>query len=216
MDACRFPRLTAGEILEHWILRDPEADRVMREALAEDKGVLCVSAHAGFWELTGFIFPAMGYPTVCIANRLPPLRINAVIQSIRRRLGNEIVQQEGALVSILRALKERKTCGIIMDHWGKRRSPLIPFFGKPARTVDTVARLHLRTGAPIVSSLMFREPDGRFRWRCRRITPPSVAGLPHEEQIHKILEVCNADIEAAICANPEQWTWMHNRWRNSR
>jgi KDO2-lipid IV(A) lauroyltransferase len=187
----------------------------MNAALKEGKGIICVSAHAGFWELTGFIFPAMGYPCVCIANRLPVPGINAAIRKIRARLGNEIVDQEGALVHILRALKEGKTVGIIMDHWGKSKAPLISFFGRDTRTVDTVARLHLKTGAPIISSMMIRQSDGRYWWRCKRILVPLGDNSPTEARINEILTLCNRDIEAAIRENPEQWTWMHNRWRDS-
>jgi len=214
-EACYFRTASPAWMLSDWIIRDPESEKVMKAAIAENKGVICVSAHAGFWELTGFIFPSMGYPCVCIANRLPAPGINAEIRRIRARLGNEIVDQEGALVHILRALKEKKTVGIIMDHWGKSKSPKIPFFGRETRTLDTVARLHLKTDAPIISSMMFRQPDGRYQWRCKRILTPILTDSSSEKRINEILRQCNQDIESAIRENPEQWTWMHNRWRDS-
>lgn len=213
-DVCHFRSATAEEILRDWVVRDPQCDRVMQEVLAENKGVLGIGAHLGFWEISGFIFPAMGYPSVCVSNKLTAARIDQMVQRIRARLGNVIVHQEGALVKLLRALKENKSVGLIMDHWGKSSSPKVPFFGKDAETIDTVARLHLKTGAPIITNLMLRQPDGRYRWRCKRMQIPSGEGLTQEQHISAILTVCNKEIEEAIREAPEQWTWMHKRWRN--
>jgi KDO2-lipid IV(A) lauroyltransferase len=212
-DVCHFRSATAEDLLQNWIVRDPESDRVMREALAENKGVLGVGAHLGFWEIAGFIFPSLGYPSVCVSNKLTAERIDAMVQRIRGRLGNVIVHQEGAVVRLLRALKEGKTVGIIMDHWGKSSSPVIPFFGQDTRTIDTIARLHIKTGAPIISNMMLRQKDGRYLWRCRRLEVRGKDGLTHDEHIRAILTVCNREIEQAIREYPEQWTWMHKRWR---
>jgi Kdo2-lipid IVA lauroyltransferase/acyltransferase len=212
-DVCRFRSLSKERLLSVWIDRDPESERVLTEALAEGKGMVGVGAHTGFWELSAFAYSAMGYKSVCVSNRLPAPRINDLVQRIRARFGNVIVHQEGALIHLLRALKNGQAVGIIMDHWGESRSPLVPFFGRETRTVDTVARLHRKTGAPVVSNMMLRRPDGRYVWRFKRIAVPPADGLTEEEHIRAILLACNQDIEAAIREYPEQWTWMHKRWR---
>lgn len=212
-DVCHFRSANAEDLLKNWIVRPPDCDEVMQEALAEGKGVIGIGGHIGFWELSGFLFPAMGYPSVCVANRLGASRIDAMVQRIRGRLGNLIVHQEGALIQLFRALKHGKSVGLIMDHWGGNKAPLVPFFGKNTKTLDTVARMHRKTGAPIVCNLMIRRQDGKYIWRCKRIRIPSGEGVKEETHILAILMACNRDLENVIKDNPEQWTWMHKRWR---
>lgn len=212
-DVCHFRSATADDLFENWVVRDPQSDRVAQEALAENKGVIGIGGHVGFWELSGFIYPSMGYPSVCVANRLGAPKVDEMVQRIRARLGNVVVHQEGALIHLLRALKQKKSIGLIMDHWGGTGAPVVPFFGKDTRTIDTVARLHRKTGAPIISNLMLRRADGKYVWRCRRINVPLAGEMKEDEHIRAILLACNQDMEAAIREHPEQWTWMHKRWR---
>lgn len=212
-DVCHFRSASAEELLKDWIVRPSDCDEVMQEALAEGKGVIGIGGHIGFWELSGFAYPAMGFPCVCVANRLGAPKVDEMVQTIRGRLGNVVVHQEGALIHLLRALKQGKTVGLIMDHWGTTASPIVPFFGKNTRTIDTVARLHRKTGAPIISNLMIRRQDGRYVWRCKRIHVPPGDGVSEDLHIRAILLACNRDLESVIRDNPEQWTWMHKRWR---
>lgn len=213
-DVCHFRSASAEDILKNWIVRNPDCDEVMQEALADGKGVIGIGGHIGFWELSGFIYPAMGYPSVCVANRISAPKVDEMVQAIRGRLGNIVVHQEGALIHLLRGLKQGKAIGVIMDHWGTTASPIVPFFGTNTRTIDTAARIHRKTGAPIISNLMIRRQDGRYVWRCKRIhVPPPSDTVSEEVHILAILLACNRDLEAAIRDNPEQWTWMHKRWR---
>jgi KDO2-lipid IV(A) lauroyltransferase len=212
-DVCRFRSMTQQELLNDWIVPGPDSHRVMREALAEGRGVLGLSAHAGFWELIGFAFPALGYPLVSIANRISAPRIEYHVKRIRERLGNRIVYQEGALLPLLRSLRDGQTLGIIMDHWAGPEGLLVPFFGRETRTVTSVARIHQKCGTPVVINYMLRRPDGRYDWRAHRVPMPPAAGLSPDEHLRALTLACNKAIEEVILEAPEQWIWMHKRWR---
>jgi KDO2-lipid IV(A) lauroyltransferase len=84
----------------------------------------------------------------------------------------------------------------------------VPFFGVPASTSKGLALLALRTGAPVVPVFLRREPDGRH---CMDVRPPLPA--PPDEDVLTYTAAFNAAIEAAIRRAPEQWLWMHARWR---
>jgi Kdo2-lipid IVA lauroyltransferase/acyltransferase len=149
----------------------------------------------------------------CWAVRSSAPRIDQLLTSMRSRLGHTVVQKEGALRHLLRALKENNGVGVIMDQHGGQEGKWVPFFGREGSTVDTCARLHLKVGAPMLCNFMLRQSDGRYLWRCREIQVPPSAGQSQDEQIHQILLACNREFEEAIRAAPEQWIWMHKRWR---
>jgi Kdo2-lipid IVA lauroyltransferase/acyltransferase len=212
-DVSRFRSLSAEQV-RAWIVSEEGADARTREALALGRGTIAISGHIGHWELGGFAFPALGFPLVSVARRLEAPRVDALINSIRCRHGNTIIPQEGALRACFFALREKKCVGLVVDQHGGPHGPSVPFFGRAVSTYDIAARLHLLTGAPIVCHLMLRRPDGRYTWRCRRVELPSFSSeVPEDERIHRILAACNRELEAAIRETPEQWLWMHNRWK---
>jgi KDO2-lipid IV(A) lauroyltransferase len=217
VEFCRFLRVTAEDIRRRWVAPEPGAEECVRAALAEGRGVIAVSGHVGFWELSGLAYPAFGFPLLSITREAPAPRIEELIMRIRGRLGNRLVYQRHALFHLLRALRQKKVVGLHMDQYAGRQGTYVPFFGREASSVDTCARLHVMTGAPLVSTFMQRRPDGRYAWRCRRMeVPPPAAGQTEEARIRQVLELCNRELETAIRQAPEQWLWIHNRWRDHR
>jgi len=214
VEFCHLKSIRPEDLRAHWIVPEDDADGRIRAALAQGKGMIAVGTHIGSWELAGFAFPTLGYPLVSISRRIPSPRVEELVLKIRSRLGNEVVHKEGALRHMLRALKDNKCLGIIMDQYAGRESPWVPFFGREASTIDSVARLHLRTGCPVMFNIMTRRPDGKFRWRCIPIQPPPpVEGESDDARVRGILMACHKEFEAAIRETPEQWLWMHKRWK---
>ena len=214
-DFCHFDKVKPEELRGGWIVLEEGTDGLMRNALAQKCGLICVSAHIGFWELGGFAYPALGYPLVSVSRRIPGPRLEALANRMRTRLGNVVVHKEGALRPLLRALHDNQCIGVIMDQRAGRAGPWVQFFTRPASTVDTCARLHLKTGAPLLSSLMIRRADGRYTWRCRPIHVPPLEGRSPDERVIIILRAIHCDLEEAIRETPEQWLWMYKRWKGS-
>lgn len=215
-DFCRFTRLNKEDLLGKFIVPDADAFDVTRAAFAEGNGVIGVASHIGFWELSGFASNVLGFEKiVSVSRKLPIPRLEEYLTRVRERLGNQIVSQDGALRPILRALKENRSAGILTDLHAGREHPWIPFFGREASTFDTCAKLHLKTGAPLLRVVMFRRPDGRYRWSVKRIEPGPLIGS-EEEKVRHILTAMNRSLEDAIREHPEQWVWMNKRWREKK
>lgn len=211
-DFCLLTRASKEYVLNTLLSASPENIAVGREAFGEGRGVICTAAHIGFWELSGFVSKIMNYDLVSVSRKLPAPRLEAFIARVRQRMGNQIINQEGALRVILRALKENRGAGILVDLHAGRESPWIPFFGKEASTYDSAARLHLKTGAALVLALTVRGDDGYYKLIARRIRPTAIDGN-EDAQIRHVLVTINAELEKVIREYPEQWVWMHKRWR---
>jgi len=212
-DFCHFPHIKPEDIRARWVVPEEGADERVRQAFAAERGIIAVAAHIGFWELSGFAFPTLGLPLVSISREIEAPRLEELINRIRSRLGNNVVHKEGALRPVLRALHENKSVGVIMDQYGGPDSPWVPFFSRDASTVDTCARLHIRTGAPLLSNLMIRRPDGRYTWRCRQLPVPPRGNESDDDYVKLILREINRDFENAIREAPEQWLWIYKRWK---
>ena len=214
-DFCHFDKIKPEEVRGGWVVPEEGADELMRKAQTQGCGVICVAAHIGFWELSGFAYPALGYPVVSVSRRIAAPRLEALVNGIRTRLGNVLVHKKGALRPLLRALQENKCIGVVMDQRAGREGPWVQFFTRPASTVDTCARLHIKTGAPLISNLMIRRGDGRYTWRCRRISVPPQGGMSEDAYVKAILRAIHCDLEEAIRETPAQWLWMYKRWKGS-
>jgi KDO2-lipid IV(A) lauroyltransferase len=213
-DFCQMLRLSPEKVCSEWIVpEDPKNSEKAKEMLSRGRGLICISGHIGLWELTGGAFPLLsGKPMVSVSRELAAPRIEKFVADVRQRFGAEIIHQEGAVQQLIRALRDGKSIGLLTDQWAGRESSWIKFFGQETSTAATAALLHLRARAPIACHFMLRRPDGRYTWRCNELKAPP-AELSTDERIRLILEGCNKEFEEAIRAAPEQWLWMHKRWR---
>lgn len=212
-DFCVLSRVSREFLTNEMIVPDPGLRELVEACHNEGKGIIALAAHIGFWELSGYASKLYGFELVSVSRRIPSPRFEAFVTRVRERMGNKMVNQEGALRAILRQLKENRGAGILMDLYGGRDSPWIPFFGKEASTFDTAGRLYVKSRVPVVLGLMLRRPDGRYRFSLTRIQP-EVSGS-EEEQIRQMLTAINAEMERVIREHPEQWLWMHKRWRGA-
>ncbi|HKY07681.1 MAG TPA: lysophospholipid acyltransferase family protein [Candidatus Binatia bacterium] len=193
---------------------DGEARRVLDEALAEGKGVIFISGHVGNWEMLGQAIAAAGYPLVTIATPFYDPRVTKWVDHWRTRRGLKIIwREENSGKAILRALRRNDLIAFLIDQNTRTAGDYVPFFGRPAFTPTTPAALALRTGAPMV-----------FCWHHRhgkthRITVERVVYHPTGDRRRDVLaltEMLTARLESVIRMAPEQWVWMHRRWRTSR
>jgi KDO2-lipid IV(A) lauroyltransferase len=163
-DTCHFRSLSSEQLREHWIVPEPNAEENLKRAVAQNKGVIAISGHMGHWELVGIAYAAFGHPLLCVARRIEAPRIDALITWMRTRHGNRIIYQQGALRTFFFGLRKKKNIGIVMDQYAGRNSPFIEFFGKPASTPDTAARLHVLTGGPRRLNTKYVGGPGNYLW----------------------------------------------------
>jgi KDO2-lipid IV(A) lauroyltransferase len=121
----------------------------------------------------------------------------------------ELITKRRALPDIVDALRSGRIVGILLDQNASRREGVfVPFFGVPASTSKGMALIALRTGAPVLPVFIRRRPDGRHVVDAGPPVP-----VPADGDVVAFTRAFNEAIEAAIRRAPEQWFWLHRRWK---
>ncbi len=187
----------------------------LRAAADGGRGVLALTAHFGNWELLGVAHTLLGLPATLVVRPLDSAFANRLAERLRVRTGAELVAKRRALRPVLRALRRGRMVGILLDQNASRAEGVfVPFFGRPASTSRSLALLSLRSAVPIVPVFIHRERDGRHRI----VIEPAIAAPPSgppEAAIFELTAECVRRTEATIRRWPEQWLWLHRRWRTS-
>ncbi len=171
-----------------------------------------LTAHLGNWEVLVRAAAALGVPVSIITRRLRAGWAERAWRRLRRG-GAGLIVAEGGARAVVAALQAGEVVGYVLDqHMPPRRAVWVPFFGHPAATSPDLARLARLTGAPVVPLFTWRGSDGRH---VVEIQPP--LALPRTasaaDDILEGTRRCAATIEAAVRAHPEQWLWIHRRWK---
>ena len=181
----------------------------LKAAAAEGKGVLALTAHLGNWELLAFTPRLFHFPSSVVVRPLDQPASRWAVDRLRRRTGAEIIAKRRALRDIMEALRRGRMVGILLDQNAARSEGVFaPFFGLPASTSRSLAVISLRTGAPVVPVFIRRESGGRHLVEFAPAVP-----VPSDSSVEAFTAAFNRRIEDAVRRAPEQWFWMHNRWR---
>ena len=211
VEFCRMQRYTA-ENTRAW-MRTEGLDRFLA-AQAKGKGVLIATAHLGAWEISSFYHSLMGYPMGMVIRRLDNRRLDAFVNSIRCRHGNWVLHKDDFGRGLLTAMHRGQTVGILMDtNMTPPQGAFVDFFGISACTATGLAHVARKTGAAVLPGFMLWEPAER-RYVLHF---GEQIEIPHTEDVAgDIVEGtrrCTAAIEAWIRRYPDQWLWIHRRWK---
>lgn len=178
-------------------------------AAAQGRGILVLAAHYGNWELLAASHARSVFPLSVVIRPLDHPLIDRLVDRFRRRSGVELIGKRRALGEILDALKRGRMVGILLDQNASRTEGVFaPFFGVPASTSKGLALIALRTGAPVLPIFIRRMEGGRHR-----VEADPVVEVPVDGDVVAYTAAFNRCIETAIRRAPEQWFWMHNRWK---
>jgi len=182
-------------------------------AMTQHGRALLLTAHLGNWELLPVACRLTDYRLSVVQRPLDAPWLDRLTTALRERSHVELIDKRAALRPVLRALAAGGMVGILLDQNAARREgAFVPFFGRPASTSKSVAVLALRTATPVVPAFIRRQDDGTHRVTVGPALPmPSTADV--DAAIETLTARCTAAIEAAVRENPEQWLWMHDRWR---
>lgn len=214
LDAIRLQRVGPDELLAAVDLR---GQANLAEALDAGKGVFLLSAHIGSWEVAALVAGLIIPEGFSVVNRpLDNPLLEMELARIRERFGNRALGKAGVTREMLRQLRRGGAVGILIDQRAQERDGVqVPFFGQPAWTHAILARMALRTGAPVVPIWGF--PDGPGRYIVELGAPIHAASLPEGEQTELALTSRLVGvIEQVVREHPEQWLWYHDRWRDLR
>ncbi len=178
------------------------------------KGVLVLTGHLGAWELSSFYHSLAGHPMSLVIRRLDNPLVDAWVNSIRCLHGNRVIHKDDFARGLLTAMQRGETVGILMDtNMTPPQGTFVPFFGVEACTASGMARVALRSGAAVLPGfLLWEAAERRYVLRFG----PELELVRTGDQEGDILAntaLFTATIESYIRRYPEQWLWVHRRWK---
>jgi KDO2-lipid IV(A) lauroyltransferase len=213
VDVVRFPFLTQDG-LRDWLIYTDEFNRVNR-LLDENKGAILLTAHLGNWELCAAVFGVMGYHGAVVGRRIYYEPFNRLIVQLRESVRVRTIYRDSSPKEMLRVLKQNQILGMLADQdVDSVEGVFVNFFGKPAYTPTAPVRLALTQGVPIVPAFMIREGN-RYRLVLEEPIRPSAIHGSRDEAVREFTEKWSAVMEKFIRAYPDQWVWMHDRWKTT-
>ena len=178
------------------------------------RGVLVVTGHLGLWELSSFYHSLMGYPMSMVIRRLDNPLVDRLVNSIRCLHGNTVLHKDDFARGLLGAMRRGETVGILMDtNMTPPQGVFVDFFGTPACTASGLARVAMRTEAAILPGfLTWREEEQKYVLEFGECLE-FVSTDDDEQDIITNTQICTTAIERWIRRFPEQWLWVHRRWK---
>jgi KDO2-lipid IV(A) lauroyltransferase len=181
------------------------------------RGFVGLTGHIGNWELLGSWIARHGSRGLgaAVARRHPNARLNAHIESLRRRLGLETFYRDEPPTRPIRFLREGRYVAVVPDQDVKSLAGMfVDFLGRRAYTPLGPARLALAADVPIVCGFLLRNADGSLRIEVAEPIRPD-RRAPRAEEVERLTRAWSAAVESAVRAAPEQWVWFHERWRTT-
>jgi len=208
---CRMPRWTLEGASE--FIRYDGLERYLA-AREKGKGVLVLTAHLGAWELSSFYHSLMGYPMRMVVRRLDNPLVARFVDGIRSMHGNRALDKDDYARGLLKAMKDGETVGILMDtNMTPPQGVFVPFFGVDACTASGLARVALHSGAAVVPGfLLWSEDEQRYVLHFG----DEIAVERTEDREADIVRNTakfTAVLETYVRRYPEQWLWVHRRWK---
>ena len=178
------------------------------------KGVLIVTGHLGAWELSSFYHSLMGYPMSMVIRRLDNPKVDQLVNNIRCAHGNRVLHKDDFARGLLGAMRQGETVGILMDtNMTPPQGVFVPFFGKAACTASGLARVALKTGAAVLPGFMlWEDAEKKYVLHFGEEIPFECTGDDDADMVTNTAR-CTAAIEAYVRRYPDQWLWVHRRWK---
>lgn len=182
------------------------------EALKRKHGAIIVSGHFGLWELVPPWLALQGYKPNVVVRRQNNPYVDEWMEEMRQMHGAETTDSGYGLRKILRSIKKGHILALMVDQDNGKQGIFVHFFNQPASAPTGPAQLSLKTGAPIVPLFLF--PDYSVKHRLLVLPPIYPENFSNDVQGQlKITQQYTAALEQQIRAHPEQWFWLHRRWK---
>ena len=202
--------------------RREEAQRFIRyeglenylAARAHGRGVLVLTGHLGAWELSSFFHSLMGYPMAMVIRRLDHPGLDAYVNGVRTLHGNRVLPKDEFARGLLKAMHAGETVGILMDtNMTPPQGVFVPFFGVEACTASGLARVAARSGAAVVPGfLLWEAAENGYVLHFGPELALTETGNPEADAVANTA-LFTRTLESYIRRYPEQWLWVHRRWK---
>lgn len=211
LEICQMICFSSDDILKKVKIRGEEH---LLNAMQNNKGVILITAHLGNWEIAPLFWPLYFKTALTVvARQIQNKIINRWIHGLRTRFGSRIIYKDVALPEMTRTLRQGKVLAILIDQGTKSSLGVkIKFFNKFATTTPGAALLAMRCKSPVLPGFCTRNDDGLF---TIRLEPPLVLKRTDDlsADLRTNTQIMTDAIETMVRKYPEQWFWVHKRWR---
>ena len=214
VELARLPLMSA-EKRKRWI-RIENKEAVIR-AYTKEKGILLLVGHLGNWEAASVAsiqqFPEYRGLFHFVRRPLKPRLLNDFVTQRFQRSGFGTIAKRGSMDTILNLLSSGAIVVNVFDqHAGAREGIIVDFLGHPAGTFKSLALLAMANGTPVIPASSWRNPDGTHVLRFEEPLP-MIECEDVGEAVRRNTRAYNAALERLLLRHPEQWIWMHRRWK---
>jgi len=187
----------------------PEHRKLFQGLLRQGRGLVVVSGHLGNWEFQGAAVPAgLAEPFTVAAVQQSNPYINRFITARRNAMGMQVAGTKEAMKLLVRALRNQRAIGMVADQSAAPRvAVFVDFFGKIAGTMPGPAQLALKYGAPMVVCAVVRTGPGRFKMLAQQVE------IKPDDTVETLTQRHVKILEGFIRQYPEQYYWLHKRWK---
>jgi len=208
---CLFPRYTPENVDK---IATYDGFENFAQAEARGKGVLFITAHFGGWEIGSFFHSLHGHPLNIVIRPLDNPHLNAMVDRYRTRYGNSTFPKQDFARGLLSSLKRGETVGILMDtNMTPPQGAFVDFFGVPACTATGLARVALHTDAAVVPGFtLWDQKLGKYRIRFDPALKLIRTGDDEADAVANTAAFTKV-IENYVSRYPQQWLWVHRRWK---
>lgn len=191
------------------------ADSFCKDILQEGKGLIIMTAHLGNWELLAGSFGLRGFQGAVVGRRIYYEPYNRWIVRLREAVGVRTIYSHEAVRRVREHLRRNEIVGLLPDQdMDNVRGIFVNFFGKPAYTSVAPVKFAMGAGTPLLPAFLVRTENDRYRLVFGDLLRPGVEG-DRDRAVRKYTEAWTQSFEKIIRQYPEQWAWMHNRWRTT-
>jgi len=203
--------------LERYVTFAPGAEARLREVMAPGHGLVMVSGHLGHWELLARRLVRGGIPCATVARSGTSPLLHTLLSRFREEGRFDVLLRDdpGTARAIIRTLRQGKLLGLLIDQDTDVQGVSVPFFGRPAWTPRAAGDLAMRFRAPVAVIWCHRRGPrpGDGHELSIELVPYDADAPDREAESVRITAACTALLEQAIRAHPEEWVWMHQRWK---
>lgn len=208
VEYCYLPWLSRENFHKYFEFHNTE---IMDQALAKNRGVLLLTLHLGHGDLACAGLSLRGFPMVLVSKTFKAEWLNEMWFGMRERLGTRFIPARDSSFALLKSLKKGNAVTIPLDQFtGPPIGVKTTFFGVETGTAAGMAVMAERSGAPVVSVYTVRGKDGRQSITFGREIP---ARLRPEETAEEATQRFNDELEGFVRQYPDQWMWIHRRWK---
>lgn len=191
----------------------PDRRRLLKLLLGP-RPVVMVTGHFGNFELAGFMTGLFGIPTTTIARPLDNRYLHRYVTRLRSAGGQHLLDKDGSAPAVAKLLEDGQTLTLLADQHAGSRGVWVDFLGRPAACHKALALFTLSSQAPmaVMTCPRLNKRPLQFQIECLGVADPQLGG-EHLSGVHELTQWYNDSLGSAIHRHPEQYWWLHHRWK---